>query len=511
MSPLQSPNRTTPADTGSGPGGSDDGVGSTGSTGKADDNGSTDRTGGIALRRDLRNRHIQLIALGGAIGTGLFYGASDSIGAAGPAVIVSYLIGGIVIYLVMRALGEMSVDHPTSGAFSTYAHDYWGDLAGFVSGWNYWFNYIAVSMAELSVVGIYINYWLPSVPTWVSAAVMLVIITAINLLHVKAYGEFEFWFAIIKVVAIIAMICFGLWIMVAGAGGTPATGISNLWTHGGFAPHGLHGIMTGLVVVMFSFGGVELIGITAGEAQDPQRSIPRAINQVVYRILIFYIGAIFVIVALTPWDRIDGKASPFVQIFDQIGIPGAAAILNAVVLTAAVSAYNSGLYSNGRMLFSLAQRGNAPRVLAKVSRNGSPWVGVVVSSIVTAAAVLLTAVLPAQAFGYVMSIALIAAFINWGMVVITQLFFRRRLDDAAIGALRFKMPGAPVTNWLVLAFMAVIVILMVLSGNPAYQIAVGVGPVWLIILIVGWALSRLARRRHSNQHTDGDQIASREN
>ncbi len=456
----------------------------------------------IALSRGLHNRHIQLIALGGAIGTGLFYGASDSIGAAGPAVILSYLVGGVIIYLVMRALGEMSVDNPTSGAFSEYAHDYWGDLAGFVSGWNYWFNYIAVSMAELSVVGIYINYWLPGAPQWACAAVMLLLITAINLLHVKAYGEFEFWFAIIKVVAILAMIAFGLWIMAFGADGAPATGISNLRTHGGFAPHGLHGVMTGLVVVMFSFGGVELIGITAGEAEDPQRSIPKAINQVVYRILIFYIGAIFVIVSLTPWNRIDGKASPFVQIFDQIGIPGAAAILNAVVLTAAVSAYNSGLYSNGRMLFSLAHQGNAPRILGKVSRHGAPWVGVVVSSAVTAVAVVLTAVLPSQAFEYVMSIALIAAFINWGMVVITQLLFRRRLDSAAVASLRFRMPGAPVTNWLVLAFMAVIVVLMILSGNPAYQIAVGIGPVWLIILVVGWTLSRLARRRRAESEED---------
>lgn len=451
-----------------------------------------------ALRRGLHNRHIQLIALGGAIGTGLFYGAADSIGAAGPAVIISYLVGGVVIYLVMRALGEMSVDNPISGAFSQYAHDYWGDLAGFVSGWNYWFNYIAVSMAELSVVGIYINYWFPAMPQWASAAAMLLVITIVNLLQVRAFGEFEFWFAIIKVVAICAMIALGLWIMAFGAGGTSATGVSNLWSHGGFAPHGLHGIMTGLVVVMFSFGGVELIGITAGEAEDPQRTIPRAINQVVYRILIFYIGAVFVIVSLTPWNRIDGKASPFVQIFDRVGIPGAAAILNAVVLTAAISAYNSGLYSNGRMLFSLAHQGNAPRVLGRVNRQGSPWVGVIASSVVTTAAVVLTAVLPSQAFEYVMSIALIAAFINWGMVVITQMLFRHRLAPGSAAALRFRMPGAPCTNWIVLAFMAVIVVLMVLSGNPAYQVAVGIGPVWLTILIIGWALSRFARRRHSS-------------
>lgn len=445
------------------------------------------------LHRSLRNRHIQLIALGGAIGTGLFYGAADSISAAGPAIVISYLVGGAVIYLIMRALGEMSVHHPTSGAFSEYAHRWWGDLPGFISGWNYWFNYIFVSMAELSVVGIYVNYWFPAVPRWLSAAVLLVIVTTVNLLHVRAYGEVEFWFAIIKVVAIVAMIILGLWIILFGSPSTPATGFSNMWRNGGFMPHGVTGMLAGIIIVMFSFGGTELIGITAGEAEDPQRSIPKAINRVVGRILIFYVGALVVMLAIVPWTKIDGTASPFVQIFDLVGIPGAAAILNLVVLTAAMSAYNSGLYANGRMLHALAHQGDAPRVLGKVNRAGSPWVGVLVSSAVTAIAVVVVGLLPEQAFMYIMSIATISAIINWATIIITQMLFRRRLAPETRANLKFQMPGAPVTNWIVIAFLVLMIVVMLIM--PPFRIAVAIGPIWLAVLTLGWWLSR--RRNQS--------------
>ncbi|RLP09889.1 amino acid permease [Propionibacterium australiense] len=435
------------------------------------------------LRRELKNRHIQLIALGGAIGTGLFYGSAESIGQAGPAIMICYLVGGAVIFLVMRALGEMSVHTPTSGAFSHYAYENWSERAGFVSGWNYWFNYIGVQMAELTVVGTYMQFWFEGLPAWASAAVFLVVITAVNLVTVRAYGEIEFWLALIKVVAILAMIVGGVLIIGTGIGnGGHPVGISNMWTHGGFFPHGVTGMLMGLVIVMFSFGGVELIGITAGEAHDPRRTIPRAINQVVYRILIFYVGTIAVIVALFPWDQLGTSASPLVTIFSGLGISGAAHILNFVVLTAAVSAYNSGLYSNGRMLYSLARQHNAPAVLARTNRFGAPYVGVLVSSGVTAIAVLLTYLFPDTVFLYVMSVATIAAVINWTMIVITNMKFHARMKATGEPPTGFAMPGSPLTNWLVLAFMAMLVVLMALS--PSYQIALVVGPVWLVVLIV---------------------------
>ena len=323
------------------------------------------------MQRGLKNRHIQMIALGGAIGTGLFYGSAETIRLAGPSIILSYLIGGLVIFFIMRMMGEMSVDEPVSGSFSHYAYKYWGEFPGFLSGWNYWFNYIIVSMAELTVVGIYINYWFPTFPQWLSALIFLILITMANLVNVKLYGEFEFWFAIIKVVAIVGMIIFGIMLIFTGINGQ-ATGFSNLWIHGGFLPNGVWGLMLSLVVVMFSFGGIELIGITAGEAENPTETIPKAINQVMWRILIFYVGALAVMMIIYPWNKVGLEGSPFVQIFSKIGIPAAATILNIVVLTAALSVYNSGIYSNGRMLYSLAHQGNAPKLFGRLNKRGIP-------------------------------------------------------------------------------------------------------------------------------------------
>lgn len=448
------------------------------------------------LRRSLKNRHIQLIALGGAIGTGLFYGSGESISMAGPAILLAYLVGGAVIFLIMRALGEMSVHTPVSGAFSQYAYENWGEFPGFFSGWNYWFNYIAVSMAELVVVGRYMNFWFPHLPLWVSSAIFLVLVTAVNLVNVRAYGEFEFWFAIVKVVAIVAMIVFGLCIILFGWGnGGHALGFSNLWSHGGFFPTSPHSFALAMVVVLFSFGGVELLGITAGEADDPRRSIPKAVNQVVYRILIFYIGAIFVMLALYPWDKVSNEASPFVSIFSRLGIGSAATILNIVVLTAAVSAYNSGLYSNGRMLYSLARQGNAPRALATLSKAGSPWVGVLVSSAVTAVAVLLNYLVPnGTVFLYVISVTLMSGILNWSMIVLTQMKFRKRMErEGRMDEVHFRLPMYPFSNYLVLAVLAAVVVIM--GTSPDYQVSLVVGVVWIALLVVGFLAKRRAQAR----------------
>ncbi len=441
------------------------------------------------LKRGLKNRHIQMIALGGAIGTGLFYGSATTIQQTGPSISLAYVIGGLIIFFIMRALGEMSVDNPVSGAFSHYAYENWGEFPGFLSGWNYWFNYIVVSMAELSVVGIYINFWFPSIPTWLSSLVFLIIITLVNLISVKLYGEFEFWFAIVKVVAIIALIVLGIFMIFTGIGnGGQPTGFSNLWKHDGFFPHGAKGLLFSLVMVMFSFGGVELIGITAGEADDPAKSIPKAINQVVFRILIFYIGALGVMMTIFPWNKLGESGSPFVEIFSKIGIPAAAGILNAVVLTAAVSAYNSGLYSNGRMLHGLALQGNAPKALAKVSKNGTPVVGVLASSALTLVAVLLNYFMPGKVFSYLIAIATIAGIINWTMIIITQLKFRKSRNAKEVDLLKFKMPLHPISSYISLAFMALVIVLMAIM--PDYRIAVIIGPIWILVLYVAFKLKK---------------------
>ena len=443
------------------------------------------------LHRGLKNRHIQMIALGGAIGTGLFYGSATTIQLVGPAITLSYLIGGTAIFFIVRALGEMCVDQPVSGSFSYFAYKYWGEFPGFFSGWNYWFNYIVVSMAELTVVGVYINFWYPNVPQWVSALVFLVAITLINLINVKAFGEFEFWFALIKVVAIISMIILGLVMIFFGFGNQGAVGFSNLWAHGGFMPNGLWGLLLSLVIVMFSFGGVELIGITAGEADDPKRSIPRAINQVVWRILIFYIGALLILLILYPWNKIGTTGSPFVEIFSAIGIPAAAHILNFVVITAALSVYNSGIYSNARMLHGLALQGNAPKFLTRVSGNGIPINGVLASSVVTLVAVILNFLAPGKVFLYLISIATIAGIFNWAMILVTHLKFRQA-EEGRSEKILFKMPWYPISNYLALAFLAMVVVLMAFIPDMVYSLYVG--PIWIIILYIGFKLKRPAEK-----------------
>lgn len=465
-----------------------------------------------ALRKSLKNRHVQLIALGGAIGTGLFYGSSESIALAGPSILLAYLVGGLAIFMIVRALGEMSVEDPRAGAFSYYATRYWSKRAGFVSGWNYWFNYILVSMVELSVVGSFVNYWFPAIPQWVSAAVFLVVIAAMNLLGVSKFGEFEFWFAIIKIVAVIAMIVGGLAVLIAGLptdSGVKASFSNWFALDGGVLPHGLlqqsadgqwTGLLMALVVVMFSFGGTELIGITAGETEDPRRTIPRATNGIIWRILVFYIGALGVIMAVVPWNTLDGVTSPFVQIFDTVGVHAAAGILNFVCLTAVMSVYNSGLYSNSRMLYSLAQQGNAPAYLAKTSKRGVPVAGVLTSAAVTVVAVVVVFLWPEFAFNYLMSIATISAIINWSMIMVTQLKFRKkvaagegpnelagRTGKEAVDAILFKLPLARVMPFVVLAFLAGVVVVMCFS--PSYLVAVIVGPIWLAILLIAYQLT----------------------
>jgi AAT family amino acid transporter len=438
------------------------------------------------MQRGLKNRHIQMIALGGAIGTGLFYGSAQTIQLVGPGITLSYLIGGTVIFLIMRMLGEMSVDEPVSGSFSHYAYKYWGEFSGFLAGWNYWFNYIIVSMAELTAVGIYINYWWPDIPHWASALVFLVIITLINLVNVKLYGEFEFWFAIVKVVAIIGMILLGTAMIFTGIGG-PATGFSNLWVHGGFMPNGLWGLMLSLVIVMFSFGGIELIGITAGEAENPEKSIPQAINQVMWRILIFYVGALTVMMIIYPWNQVGVDGSPFVQIFSKMGIPAAATILNIVVLTAALSVYNSGIYSNARMLYSLAQQGSAPKYFTTLSKNGIPVAGVLVSSGLTLIVVIMNYLMPGKVFMYLISIAVGAAVISWFMIVVTNLKFRK-IKGASVDQLKFKTPWHPYTNYLCLAFLGMIVLLM--TQIDGMKMAIYILPAWIIIMWIAFKFKK---------------------
>ncbi|MFD2644097.1 amino acid permease [Pseudomonas japonica] len=443
------------------------------------------------LHRGLKNRHIQLIALGGAIGTGLFLGIAQTIQMAGPSVLLGYAIAGVIAFFIMRQLGEMVVEEPVSGTFSHFAHSYWGPFAGFMSGWNYWVLYVLVGMAELTAVGIYVQYWWPEFPTWATAAIFFVIINLMNVSQVKVYGEMEFWFALIKVVAILGMIGFGGYLLLSGNGG-PDASVANLWQHGGFFPNGVTGLMMAMAVIMFSFGGLELVGITAAEADNPRHSIPRATNQVIYRILLFYVGALAVLLALYPWQKVVDGGSPFVMIFHDLDSNVVATVLNLVVLTAALSVYNSCVYCNSRMLFGLATQGDAPKKLLKVNAKGVPLVALGISALATGLCVVINYFMPREAFGLLMALVVSSLVINWGIISITHLKFRKA--KAAAGQETFyKSLGYPLTNYLCLAFLAFILVIM--WQTEGIRISVELIPVWLAVL---WVVFKLTKGRKAS-------------
>ena len=441
------------------------------------------KTNEQGLHRGLGERQIRLMALGAAIGVGLFLGSGNAIKMAGPGIMLSYIIGGAVIFMIMRALGEMAVHNPVAGSFSRYAQDYLGPLQGYLTGWNYWFLWLVSCVAEITAVAIYMGIWFPDVPRWIWALAALGSMGAINLLAVKAYGEFEFWFALIKVVTIILMIVGGTGMIVFGLGNDGvAIGISNLWTHGGFFPNGAQGVLMSLQMVMFAYLGVEMIGLTAGEAKNPQKTIPNAIGSVFWRILLFYVGALFVILSIYPWNEIGTQGSPFVMTFERLGIKTAAGIINFVVITAALSSCNGGIFSTGRMLYSLAQNGQAPATFGTTSSNGVPRKALLLSIFALLLGVLANYLVPDKVFVWVTSIATFGAIWTWVMILLAQLKFRKSLSPAEQKALKYRMWLYPVSSYLALAFLVLVVGLM--AYFPDTRVALYVGPVFLVFLTV---------------------------
>jgi len=434
------------------------------------------------LQRGLKNRHIQLIAMGGAIGTGLFLGSAQIIQSAGPSIILGYAIGGLIVFLIMRHLGEMIVEEPVAGSFSHFAYKYWGKFPGFITGWNYWVLYILVAMTELTAVGKYINYWWPQIPAWQSVLFFFIVITAVNLTNVKFYGESEFWLAIIKVTAVVAMILFGLFLLFTADANSTAS-FSNLWSQGGFFPHGFEGLFYMLAFLMFAFGGIELIGMAAAEAKDPKTTIPKAINQVVIRILVFYVGSLAILLSLVPWNQLDLGGldkSPFVMIFSQMGIGWAAHLLNFIILTAALSVYNSGMYANSRMVFGLAQQGNAPKVFTKTNKQGVPVPAVLLSAFLIFGCVLLNYFVPEDALGHLMYVVVGALVLNWAMISLTHLKYRQHIKSAQIKT-SYPALWSPFSNYLVLAFIGVVLYIMWQQG---FKESVLMIPIWIVAMFI---------------------------
>ncbi|MFJ5759113.1 amino acid permease [Neobacillus sp. NPDC093182] len=453
------------------------------------------------LQRGLEERHITLMSLGAAIGVGLFLGSATAIKLAGPGIILGYAFAGMIMFFIMRALGEMAIQKPVAGSFSQYARDYLGALPGFLTGWNYWFLWVVTCMAEITAAGIYMEYWFPEVPRWIWALAALVIMAAVNFLNVKAYGELEFWFALIKIVTIVFMIVSGIGMIVLGIGnGGIATGISNLWENGGILPNGITGVLMSLQMVMFAFLGIEMIGITAGEVKNPEKTLARAIDSVFWRILIFYVGALFVIMSIYPWTEIGAQGSPFVLTFDKLGIPAAAGIINFVVLTAALSSCNGGIFSTARMLFNLAENDEAPKGLGKLNKNGVPSAAVLVTAGALLVGVVLNYLVPAKVFTWVTAISTFGAIWTWSMILLSQIKYRKSLSPNQLKGLKYKMPLFPFTSYVSLAFLLLVVGLM--AFFPDTRIALIVGPLWLGILTAFY----YGKGYHKRGKQDQDQI-----
>jgi AAT family amino acid transporter len=436
------------------------------------------------LKRGLKNRHIQMIALGGTIGVGLFMGSASTIQWTGPSVLLAYILAGIFIFFIMRAMGEMLYVEPSTGSFATFGYKYIHPLAGYLTAWSNWFQWVIVGMSEIIAVGAYMQYWFPHLPAWIPGLVAFVLLGTANLVSVKSFGEFEFWFSLIKVVTILLMIVagFGLIFFGIGNGGVP-TGLSNLWKHGGFFTGGWSGFFFALSLVIGAYQGVELIGITAGEAKDPQKTLTKATQSIIWRILIFYIGAIFVIVTVYPWNQLHSIGSPFVATFAKLGVTAAAGIINFVVLTSAMSGCNSGIYSAGRMLYTLGVNGQAPKVFTKLSSNGVPLLSTIGVLIGLAVGIILSYIAPKNIFVYVYSASVLPGMIPWFVILISQIQFRKVQADK-MQKHPFKMPFAPVSNYLTIAFLAVVLIAMWFNQDTRVSLVVGI--VFLALISISY-------------------------
>ncbi|MFJ1341054.1 amino acid permease [Pseudomonas caricapapayae] len=443
-----------------------------------------------AMRRGLSTRHIRFMALGSAIGTGLFYGSAAAIKLAGPSVLLAYLIGGAAIYMMMRALGEMAVRNPVSGSFGQYASQYLGRFPGFLTGWSYAFSMLVVCLADVTAFGVYMSFWFPETPRWIWVLGIVFFIGALNLCSVKVFGELEFWLSLLKVTAIVSMILAGAAVLMfgiqLGGSGEQLATVSNLWSHGGFFPNGVGGMIASFTVVMFAFGGVEMIGITAGEARDPQRVIPKAINSVPLRILLFYVLTLFVLMSIYPWSKIGSEGSPFVQIFSGLGIGSAATLLNIVVISAAISAINSDIFSAGRMMYGMAQNGQAPASFSQLSRFGVPWMTVVVMAVALLLGVVLNYLVPENLFLILAAVVTFSIVWVWLMILLSQMVMRRGMSAEEVAGLSFPVPLWPVGPACAAAFM--LFIFGVLAWFPDTRMALYVGIGWLALLSLGYWL-----------------------
>ncbi|MFJ2832141.1 amino acid permease [Streptomyces sp. NPDC087263] len=450
--------------------------------------------------RGLGSRQVQMIAIGGAIGVGLFLGAGANIAKAGPSLILMYALAGVIIFFIMRALGELLLYRPVSGSFAEYSREFLGPFFGYFTGWTYWLMWVVTGMAELTAAAIYVNYWFPSVPRWATALVFLVVLFVANLISVKLFGEIEFWFSMVKVTALIGMIVIGLGVLTFGfsAAGDTAT-VANLYQVDGFFPKGIGSSLMTLQGVMFAYLAVELVGVTAGESENPEKTLPKAINTLPWRIALFYVGALTVILCVVKWTEFAPGVSPFVEAFAKIGIPAGAAIVNFVVLTAALSSCNSGMYSTGRMLRTLADSGEAPKVFSRLSSTKTPAFGITVSVLFMGIGVILNYIVPEKAFGYVVSVATAAGIWTWLMILISHILYRRAVDAGRLPASAFPAPGGAKLSWVAVVFLLFVTCLIAYDADS--RVCLYVMAIWAAALGIGWAILKV-RNPQVAEHRD---------
>jgi AAT family amino acid transporter len=422
-----------------------------------------------------------MIAIGGAIGTGLFLGSGSAIHTSGPSIILSYLVVGFFCFLLMRAIGELLLSDTRKHSFLDFVKDYLGDRWEFVTGWTYWFCWISLAMADLTATGIYIRYWFPAVPQWLPPFVILLCLFAANMVNVGLFGELESWFSMIKVLAIILLVVVGVILAVFHVKTSQSTAsFSNLVSHGGFFPTGITGFLMSFQMVVFAFVGIEMVGLTAGETDNPELNLPKAINSLPIRIGLFYVGSMIAVMSVYPWNNITTTASPFVQVFSGIGVVGAAGILNFVVLTAAISATNSCLFSTSRTMYALSMGGNASSFLNRLGRNGVPNIALNFSTAFLLIIVILNYFIPAGVFNLVSSVSTINFVVVWVILLIVHLKYRRQNPD---GVARFKMPGYPIADYASLAFFVFVLGFLLISSATRIAMVISVVSIGAMLVI----------------------------
>ncbi|MED3994599.1 GABA permease [Peribacillus frigoritolerans] len=423
-----------------------------------------------SLQQGLKTRHMSMIAIAGVIGAGLFIGSGAVINATGPGAIISYSLAGLIVIFVMRMLGEMATVNPTSGSFSQYAHDAIGTWAGFTIGWLYWFFWVVVIAIEAIAGAAIMQYWFSDIPLWLTSLILTVLLTMTNVFSVKSFGEFEYWFSLIKVVSIILFLLVGFSFIFGLAPGTGSVGLANLTGNGGFMPNGFGSVLLGIVIVIFSFMGTEIVAIAAGESSNPRESVTKATNSVVWRILVFYVGSITVVVTLLPWNSASILTSPFVAVLDHIGVPAAAQIMNFIVLTAVLSCLNSGLYTTSRMLYSLAQRGEAPKRFMKLTKKGVPRNAILAGTFFSYIAVVMNYFSPDTVFLFLVNSSGAIALLVYLVIAVSQLRMRRKMERENPEALKLKMWLYPYLTYLTITGILFILISMAFIESMRSQL-----------------------------------------